>query len=277
MISRLMRRISPLRTRSAAMAAPTPPGARLITALTRATISTISGRAMTIPVRTPGRPSFDRLIQTIVFSFHSGSASVNTMPGNGTPFPNIVFTDAEPLWNENTILCMSLSKLGLPGVRTGIVIARREVVDMVARVNAVMSLAPGGVGPALITDLVRSGEIARIGREIIRPFYERKAGQTLEQIRRYFKEVDYHVHQPEGAFFVWMWFPNLPITSRQLYERLKQRSVIIVPGHYFFPGLKDPWPHANECIRVNYAQDEKIVTPGIQAIAEEVGRARHGG
>jgi len=195
----------------------------------------------------------------------------------GTPFPNIVFTDAEPLWNENTILCMSLSKLGLPGVRTGIVIARREVVDMVARVNAVMSLAPGGVGPALITDLVRSGEIARIGREIIRPFYERKAGQTLEQIRRYFKEVDYHVHQPEGAFFVWMWFPNLPITSRQLYERLKQRSVIIVPGHYFFPGLKDPWPHANECIRVNYAQDEKIVTPGIQAIAEEVGRARHGG
>jgi valine--pyruvate aminotransferase len=192
----------------------------------------------------------------------------------GTPFPNIVFADAEPLWNENTIVCMSLSKLGLPGVRTGIVIARKEIVDMVARVNAVMSLAPGGVGPALISDLVRSGEIIRIGREIIRPFYRNKAQQVLELIRRRFKGVEYHVHQPEGAFFVWMWFPSLPITNQQLYERLKQRGVVIVPGHYFFPGLSEPWPHANECIRVNYAQDDKVVSAGIQIIAEEVKRAR---
>ena len=191
----------------------------------------------------------------------------------GMPFPNIVFTDAEPLWNENTILCMSLSKLGLPGVRTGIVIARKEIVDMVARVNAVMSLAPGGVGPALIADLVRSGEIIRVGRDIIRPFYQTKAQRVLELIRRCFKDVDYYVHQPEGAFFVWMWFPNLPITNQQLYERLKQRGVIIVPGHYFFPGLKEPWRHANECIRVNYAQDEKVVAAGIKIIAEEVNLA----
>lgn len=191
----------------------------------------------------------------------------------GTPFPNIVFTDAEPLWNEDTIVCMSLSKLGLPGVRTGIVIARKEVVDMVARINAVMSLAPGGVGPALIIDLVRSGEIVRIGREIIRPFYQAKAQRVLEQIRRCFKDVDYHVHRPEGAFFVWMWFPSLPITNQQLYERLKQRGVVIVPGHYFFPGLSESWPHVHECIRVNYAQEDRIVTAGIQIIADEVTRA----
>ena len=197
----------------------------------------------------------------------------------GTPFPNIVFTDAEPLWNENTIVCMSLSKLGLPGVRTGIVIARPEIVDMVARVNAVMSLAPGGVGPALISDLVRTGEIIRIGREIIRPFYQRKAQQVLEQIRECFKGVDYYVHQPEGAFFVWMWFPGLPLTSRQLYERLKQQGVVIVPGHYFFPGLSEPWRHAEECIRVNYAMDERTVAAGIKIIAEEVRaalRVKHG-
>ena len=192
----------------------------------------------------------------------------------GTPFPNIVFADAEPLWNDNTIVCMSLSKLGLPGVRTGIVIARPEIVEMVARVNAVMSLAPGGVGPTLITDLVRSGEIIRIGRDIIRPFYQRKAQLVLEQIRECFKDVDYYVHQPEGAFFVWMWFPGLPITSRQLYERLKQWGVVIVPGHYFFPGLNEPWRHAEECIRVNYATDEKTVAAGIKIIAEEVRRAR---
>jgi valine--pyruvate aminotransferase len=72
---------------------------------------------------------------------------------------------------------------------------------------------------------------------------------------------------------MWMWFPSLPITSQQLYERLKARNVFVVPGHYFFPGLNDPWPHAHECLRVNYSQDEKTVSAGIQGIAEEVKRA----
>jgi valine--pyruvate aminotransferase len=191
----------------------------------------------------------------------------------GMPFPNIVFADAEPLWDENTIVCMSLSKLGLPGVRTGIVIARQEVIEMVTRVNAVMSLAPGGVGPAILMDLVRSSRILDLGREVIQPFYQRKMQEVVEHIHACFKGVDYRVHKPEGAFFVWLWFPDLPITSQQLYERLKQRHVLVVPGHYFFPGLTEPWSHTNECLRVNYAQDHKVVSAGIKAIAEEVKRA----
>ncbi len=191
----------------------------------------------------------------------------------GTPFPNIVFVETAPHWDENTIVCMSLSKLGLPGVRTGIVIAREEIVEMVARVNAVMSLAPGGVGAALATDLVRSREIIHLSRDVVRPFYEKKMQEAIARVHERFKGIDYHVHQPEGAFFIWLWFPNLPITSRQLYERLKQRNVFVVPGHYFFPGLSEPWSHVNECLRVSYAQDQRIVSAGIAAIAEEVRRA----
>ena len=41
----------------------------------------------------------------------------------GLPFPGMIYTPATPFWNDNTILCLSLSKLGLPGVRTGIVVA----------------------------------------------------------------------------------------------------------------------------------------------------------
>lgn len=191
----------------------------------------------------------------------------------GPPFPHIVFTEADPVWNENTIVCMSLSKLGLPGTRTGIVIAREEIVEMIARVNAVMSLAPGSIGTALATDMVRSGEIVRVSRDVIAPFYRSKARHALEMIARHFKGIDHRVHRPEGAFFVWLWLPNLPITSQQLYERLKTRNVIVVPGHYFFPGLADPWSHTNECLRVNYAQDEATVAAGIEAIAEEVKHA----
>jgi len=191
----------------------------------------------------------------------------------GTPFPNIIFTEAKPLWNEDTIVCMSLSKLGLPATRTGIVIANEEVIDKVSRVNAVMSLAPGSIGAAIATKLVRSGEIIRLSREVIRPFYEKKAMRAVEQLCEGLDGLDFHIHKPEGAFFLWLWLKGLPITNEELYQRLKKRGVLVVPGHYFFPGLKDQWEHKNECIRISYAQDEETVAAGLKIIADEVKHA----
>ena len=44
----------------------------------------------------------------------------------GTPFPNIIYQGVQPVWDEDMIVCMSLSKLGLPGLRAGIVISERR-------------------------------------------------------------------------------------------------------------------------------------------------------
>jgi len=191
----------------------------------------------------------------------------------GTPFPNIIFTEAKPIWNEHTIMCMSLSKLGLPATRTGIVIANKEVIAMVSQAGAVMSLAPGGIGAAIVTDLVRSGQIIHLSRDIIKPFYQARADEAVEKLLEQLDGIDFHIHKPEGAFFLWLWFRGLPITNAELYQRLKKRGVLVVPGHYFFPGLKEQWQHKNECIRINYAQDKETVTRGLQIIADEVKRA----
>jgi valine--pyruvate aminotransferase len=191
----------------------------------------------------------------------------------GAPFPGIIFTDVKAVWNEHTIFCMSLSKLGLPAARTGIIIASEEVTSLISKVNAVMSLAPGSMGAAITTDLVRSGQIIDLSRDIIRPFYQQKVQAALELIYKEFDGVTFHIHKPEGALFLWLWFPDLPITSRELYLRLKDRGVLIVPGHYFFPGLTEDWPHKNECIRVNYSQNPETVSAGIKIIAEEIKKA----
>ncbi|MHC4645865.1 MAG: valine--pyruvate transaminase [Planctomycetota bacterium] len=191
----------------------------------------------------------------------------------GTPFPNIVFTEARPVWNEHTIVCMSLSKLGLPATRTGIVIGSEEVIHLVGEMNAVMSLAPGSMGAAIAGELVSSGEIIRLSREVIKPFYEKKATQAVQQLLEDLDGVNFHIHKPEGAIFLWLWLEGLPITSQELYERLKKRGVLVVPGHYFFPGLKEQWAHRNECIRVNYSQGRETVTAGLRIICEEVKRA----
>jgi valine--pyruvate aminotransferase len=188
----------------------------------------------------------------------------------GMPFPDIIFTEAKVTWNENIILCLSLSKLGLPSVRTGIIIANEQVIDMVSKVNAVMSLAPGGFGPALASDLMRSGQIIKMSRDIVRPFYHNKARAALELIIREMDGIKFHIHKPQGTFFLWFWFPDLPITDTELYEWLKKRNVLVVPGNYFFPGLAGKWSHRNQCIRVNYSQDTNAFNKGIKIIAEEI-------
>jgi valine--pyruvate aminotransferase len=189
----------------------------------------------------------------------------------GGPFPGMVYTEIQPLWNENIILCLSLSKLGLPAVRTGIIVANREVVQAVSGMNAIMSLAPCNFGAILTREIVETGEILTLGKTMIRPFYEEKMKGAMAKIRTEFTGIPYRIHKPEGAMFLWLWFEGLPITSDELYKRLKKRGVLVISGHSFFPGLEgDTWQHKNECLRVTYSQDEKQVEKGIAIIAEEV-------
>lgn len=189
----------------------------------------------------------------------------------GMPFPQIIYTETAPIWDENIILSMSLSKLGLPAARTGIIIANKALVGAITRLNAITSLAPGSMGARLVLELVQSGEIISLSRDIIKPFYHRKATQAMEQLQYELGDVDYFIHKPEGAFFLWVWFRGLPISSHELYQQLKAKNVLIIPGHYFFPGLPETgWKHRHECIRINYALDTSVVEPGLHIIAETV-------
>ena len=188
----------------------------------------------------------------------------------GLPFPQIVFRDATPYWDENVVLCMSLSKIGIPAVRTGIIIARPEIVDAIASMNAVLSLAVSSVGAVLARELVETGEIIRLSRDVIRPFYQQRATQSLQWLRDALDGCEYFVHRPEGALFLWLWLPELKVTSEELYRRLKARGVFVLPGHHFFPGLDEDWEHRHQCLRLSYAQDPEAVRRGIEIIGEEV-------
>jgi len=190
----------------------------------------------------------------------------------GVPFPGIIYSDATPMWNRNIIKCLSLSKLGLPAVRTGIIVARKEIIKAVSSLNAIMSLAPGSMGALLAEQLVKSGEIIKVSRDIINPFYKSKVERALACIRKELAGTPYRVHRPEGSMFLWLWFKDMPITSHQLYERLKKRGVLVVSGHYFFPGIEEEWRHTHECIRLTYSQDDSDVARGISIIGEEIKR-----
>ena len=192
----------------------------------------------------------------------------------GNPFPGAIYTEANPIWDEHIILTLSLSKLGLPGTRTGIIIGPKKIIAAVTAANAVVSLANNNIGQAISLPLIESGELIRLSKNLIKPFYKQRMINARSYVEEAFgNTIPYRLHESEGAFFLWFWFPELPITTIELYERLKERDVLVVPGEYFFFGLVDHWDHCHECIRVTFSQSENIVREGIQIIAEEVSKS----
>lgn len=188
----------------------------------------------------------------------------------GQPFPNVIHSQTNLHWDENTILCMSLSKLGLPGARTGIVIANKKVTEAMSALSGIITLAPNSVGAALMTRLIETGDIKCLTNDIIKPHYLDRLEVALNLFNKYLCNLPVRLHKPEGAFFMWLWIDGLPITSNKLYERLKQRDVFVIPGEEFFIGIDDNWKHKSECIRINYAQNNDTLEQGFKAIASEL-------
>lgn len=189
----------------------------------------------------------------------------------GLPFPNIIFNQATPYWDENVILCLSLSKLGLPGVRTGIVIANPALIQKLTGANAIFSLAPGSLGPKMINRLVQNRKLLDISNHQIRPYYQKQVQIAVEAVQENMQGLPVYIHQPEGAIFLWLWFKGLPIDSDELYRHLKEQNVLIIAGQHFFPGIKDKdWPHQYECIRVSYVANKNTLRTGIRKIGEAV-------
>lgn len=196
----------------------------------------------------------------------------------GAPFPGIIFADATPFWEPHVILTYSLSKIGLPGTRTGIVIGPPDIIRALGSMSAIAGLSNPSLGQQVVLPLIQSGEILRMSKEVVRPFYQERCRLAREAALEIFgDDISWKMHVSEGALFLWFWFPGLPFSSQELYERLKRRGVLVIPGEHFFFGNDDAdWQHRYECIRVSYAMDEPVVKDGLRIIAEEVRRGNLG-
>jgi valine--pyruvate aminotransferase len=127
--------------------------------------------------------------------------------------------------------------------------------------------------------------------DTIKPFYESQLQQTmtylLEQIEAaglnhpqlgpsdlnpsQSRQAPLKIHKPEGAFFLWLWFQDLPITSQELYQRLKAKGLLVLSGHHFFQPLNDAnWQHQHQCLRVNFCQPMDKIKQGIDVLIDEI-------
>lgn len=177
----------------------------------------------------------------------------------GLPFPGLHYDDSPEYgayWSQNTILLLSLSKLGLPGLRSGFLVGDSELIAAFSRANTIFNLASGNAGPMLAAELLRGGDLLRVSREVLRPWYLEKIALAEQVLLQTLEEVPCHLHRAEGAFFLWLWFPDLPVSTAELYGHLKDAGVLVIPGDAAFPGLDGDWRHSRECIRISCAVAE---------------------
>ncbi|MCX7712821.1 MAG: valine--pyruvate transaminase [Chthoniobacterales bacterium] len=194
----------------------------------------------------------------------------------GKPFPGIVFRESTPLLEEHHVLVFSLSKLGLPGVRTAVVLGPSEVTQALSRMVANLGLANGNLGQAILRPLLESGELVELVTKRICEFYRKRMLAAREWVDEFFPaDLPYFFHETDGSMFLWLWLQDLPISSKDFYQRLKRLGVLVVPGEYFFYGLGSEsfsWRHQLECVRISYAMDEEQVCKGLNIIGKEIRR-----
>ncbi len=232
----------------------------------------VAAMCVSRPSNPTGNVLTNEEIKTLASYAHAHEIPLIIDNAYGLPWPSIIFNDkAELFWNEDIILSMSLSKIGLPNLRTGIIIARPEIVRALSNLNSIIALASGGFGQAVALNLIKSGVLIETAEKIVKPFYLEKNRKCQEYIHKYFKGTDYLVHKGEGSIFIWLLMRDLGVTSMEFYRILKKRGVIVVPGEYFFFGGDSfaSHPHYSKCVRINYGCEDTLLEEGIRIMAEE--------
>ncbi|NJN32615.1 MAG: valine--pyruvate transaminase [Synechococcales cyanobacterium RM1_1_8] len=182
------------------------------------------------------------------------------------PFPALNFTEMEPLFGDNLVHCLSLSKAGLPGERLGVVIGSPSVIQTLEAFQTNFCIHSSRYGQAIAARAIASGQLAALSETVIRPHYREKFAVVEASLDAGMPgDRPWYLHKGEGAIFAWLWLDELPMTDWELYQALKKVGVIVVPGSSFFPGLRGDWPHKSRCVRIS-------LTATAGELAEAMGR-----
>ena len=205
--------------------------------------------------------------EVALLTAHAKQQSIPLIIDNayGLPFPNTMYVPATLTWDDHVILCMSLSKCGLPGLRTGIVVANEDVCEQLAAANSIIGLAPNSVGAVVVDALLADGSFIEMCNASIRPFYAKKRDTFFALLLAQLSGLPVQIHQADGAFFFWLVWQSATLDSEKVYQDLRRQNVIVVQGRYFF-ATKQNHPHTNRSIRIGYAGDEQMIADGLHIV-----------
>lgn len=186
----------------------------------------------------------------------------------GFPFPDIIFEETTNYpFTSNTLHCFSFSKIGLPGLRTGIMIGEPILIEKMTILNGIVNLAPSSFTSTLLDRVLKNPGFDKYIQEDLFPHYQKRQKAAFQHLQKSLQGTSAKIHRAQGGFFLWLWIPSFPLSSYQLYEKLKKEKVVVVPGNYFFAEESD---HKDAYLRISYTMEEEKVIKGLKIIGDTI-------
>lgn len=126
----------------------------------------------------------------------------------------------------------TFSKLVMPGLRVGFVVAEGPVYDVLANRKQVNDLMTSTIIQRALEAYVTVGRYAAHVRRSCQ-VYRRRRDAMLEAINRYLPK-DVQVSRPQGGLFIWMRLPE-EMSAVELLPWAAREGVEYAPGARFFP------------------------------------------
>ncbi len=164
---------------------------------------------------------------------------------------------------DNAVLLGSFSKIVAPGLRTGWVCARREIIDRLVVVKQATDLHSNGFAQHLLAHYLAHCDLDAHIR-LIQEVYGRQCEMMLQAIAAHCpQEVNYT--RPEGGMFLWMELPQ-GVSSLDLFARALEQDVAFVPGCPFYVD-----GGGENTLRLNFSNaDEDMITEGIARLGRAI-------
>jgi len=162
---------------------------------------------------------------------------------------------------ENVIYLSSFSKILAPGLRVGVIVANKEIIEKLVLAKSGADTNTSLLSQGICSEFLESGFYESHLAEIF-PLYLNRLNKMVECIEEFFPE---HIQfiKPEGGLFVWLGLPK-EINTQTLLEISSQiYKVSYVPGSIFFINQSE----CNNYIRLNYSSnDESTIELGMKRL-----------
>lgn len=164
---------------------------------------------------------------------------------------------------ENTILLGSFSKILVPGLRLGWVVAPPELMKRLIIAKQATDLHTSHFTQSIVYQFLRDNDTEK-HINLIRNVYGRQCEAMLSSMQNHFpSQVTYT--RPEGGMFLWVELPP-GMVATDLFELAVKDKVVFVPGDPFYVRGK-----RHNTLRLNFScSDTDTIALGIERLGNAI-------
>lgn len=179
---------------------------------------------------------------------------------NGRSLPAIKALDPD----GRVIYVGTFSKMLMPGLRVGYLVANGPVFDRLVQLKQVSDLTTSPLIQHTLNEYVSVGRYQAHLRRSIRLY--RKRHDAITTAIKTHLPADVKAISPQGGIFAWLRLPD-SLSASALLPRAAQAGVTYAPGNWFFPNQEE----GRSYLRLNFAvQTPERIDEGIRRLGKVV-------